>query len=149
LLPPYFENIKKRLIKHPKLYFTDTGLACYLLDIENVTQLNRDKMCGHLFENFVFSELIKMRFNAGLPANFYFLRDSKGAEVDCVVEQPEGLRFIEIKSSETLSPDHIKNILLLRKIFPKTNDYVIYAGKEEPLYHDLKFVNWQNAGSIF
>lgn len=65
-------------------------------------------------------------------------------EVDCVQELPEGVRFIEIKSSETLSSDHIKNILLLKKLFSKTEDYVIYAGQEEPLYHNVKFVNWQN-----
>ena len=65
-------------------------------------------------------------------------------EVDCVQELPEGVRFIEIKSSATLSPDHIKNILQLRKLFSKTEDYVVYCGQEEPLYHGVKFINWQN-----
>ena len=141
---PYSGNVNRRMIKSPKLYFYDTGLACSLLNIEQEQQLKTFYLRGNLFENFVFSELIKARFNAGLPANFYFLRDSKGVEVDCVVEQPEGLRMIEIKSSETLSADHIKNMLLLRKLFPKTQDYVIYAGQEESVYHDVKFVNWQN-----
>ena len=141
---PYSGNVNRRMIKSPKLYFYDTGLVCSLLNIDQEQQLESFYLRGNLFENFVFSELIKSRFNAGLPANYYFLRDSKGVEIDCVVEQPEGLRLIEIKSSETLSPDHIKNILSVRKLFPKTKDYVIYAGREEPLYHDVKFINWQN-----
>jgi predicted AAA+ superfamily ATPase len=137
------------MIKSPKLYFFDTGLVCSLLNIEQEKQLETFYMRGNLFENFVFSELLKMRFNAGLPANYHFLRDSKGVEVDCVQELPEGVRFIEIKSSATLSIDHIKNILLLKNLFPKTEDYVVYAGQEEPLYHDVKFISWQNIERIF
>jgi predicted AAA+ superfamily ATPase len=141
---PYSGNVNRRMIKSPKLYFYDTGLVCSLLNIETEKQLTSFYMRGNLFENFVFSELIKVRYNAGLPANLYFLRDSKGVEIDCVTELLDGMRFIEIKSSETLSPDHIKNIVLLGKLFPKTENYVIYSGKEEPVYHDVKFINWQN-----
>jgi predicted AAA+ superfamily ATPase len=141
---PYSGNVNRRMIKSPKLYFYDTGLVCSLLNIEQEKQLENFYLRGNLFENFIFSELLKMRFNAGLPANFYFLRDSKGVEVDCVQELPEGVRFIEIKSSSTLTTDHIKNILPLKKLFSKTEDYVIYAGYEEPLYHNVKFINWQN-----
>jgi hypothetical protein len=79
-----------------------------------------------------------------LPANYHFLRDAKGVEIDCVQELPEGLRFVEIKSSATLSADHIKNILRLKNLFSKTDDYVVYAGQDEPLYHDVKFINWKN-----
>ena len=146
---PYSGNVNRRMIKSPKLYFYDTGLACSLLGIEQEKQLETFYLRGNLFENFIFSELLKMRFNAGLPANFYFLRDSKGVEVDCLQELPEGVRFIEIKSSATLSADHIKNLQLSKKLFPKTEDYVIYAGQEEPLYHNVKFINWQNINSTF
>ena len=141
---PYSGNVNRRMIKSPKLYFYDTGLACSLLNIEQEKQLEIFYLRGNLFENFVFSELLKSRFNAGLPANFHFLRDAKGVEIDCVQELPEGLRFIEIKSSATLSAEHIKNILQLKKLFSKTENYVIYSGKEEPVYHDVKFVNWKN-----
>jgi len=141
---PYSGNVNRRMIKSPKLYFYDTGLACSLLNIEQENQLKTFYLRGNLFENFVFSELLKARFNAGLPASYYFLRDSKGVEVDCVQELPEGVRFIEIKSSATLSADHIKNILLLKKLFPKTDDYVVYAGQEEPHYQNVKFINWKN-----
>ena len=146
---PYSGNVNRRMIKSPKLYFFDTGLVCSLLNIEREKQLETFYMRGNLFENFVFSELLKIRFNAGFPANYYFLRDSKGVEVDCVQELSEGVRFIEIKSSETLLTDHIKNLLLFRKLFSKTEDYIVYAGREEPLYHGVKFINWQNIGQTY
>ncbi|MCL1932827.1 MAG: ATP-binding protein [Candidatus Azobacteroides sp.] len=145
---PYSGNINRRMIKSPKLYFYDTGLVCSLLNIEQEKQLETFYLHGNLFENFVFSELLKMRFNAGLPANYFFLRDSKGVEVDCVQELPESVRFIEIKSSATLSDDHIKNLLLLKKLFSKTEDYVVYTGSEEPFYRQVKFINWQNIGQF-
>jgi predicted AAA+ superfamily ATPase len=143
---PWSGNVNRRMIKSPKLYFYDTGLVCSLLNIEQKKQLETFYLRGNLFENFIFSELLKMRFNAGFPDNYYFLRDSKGVEVDCMQELPESVRFIEIKSSATLSANHIKNILLLKKLFQKTEDYVIYAGQEEPVYHGVKFINWQNIG---
>ena len=73
LLPPFYENISKRLTKTPKLYFYDTGLACYLLDIETEQQLSRDKMRGHLFENFVIMEALKERYNHGKERVIFFL----------------------------------------------------------------------------
>ncbi|MDD6103319.1 MAG: DUF4143 domain-containing protein, partial [Bacteroidales bacterium] len=82
LLPPYSENISKRLIKRPKLYFCDPGLACYLLDIESPKQLSRDKMRGNIFENFVVMEAVKHRMNAGKEGGVFFYRDSNMNEVD-------------------------------------------------------------------
>jgi len=145
---PWSGNVNRRMIKSPKLYFYDTGLVCSLLNIEQEKQLETFYLRGNLFENFVFSELIKMRTNAGLPVNCHFLRDSKGVEIDCVQELPGALRFLEIKSSATLSADHIKNIFLLKKLFPKTEDYVVYSGQEEPVYHDVRFINWQNIDNL-
>jgi predicted AAA+ superfamily ATPase len=144
----YSGNVNRRLIKSPKLYFYDTGLVCSLLGLENEQQIENFYLKGNLFENFVFSELIKSRFNAGLPANFYFLRDSKGVEIDCVVEKPDRLDLIEIKMSATLSASHISNIKSLKPLFKKTEDYVIYSGEQEPVYHDVKFVNWQNISNF-
>jgi len=144
LVHPWSGNINRRMIKAPKLYFYDTGLACSLLNIELEKQLDSFYMRGNLFENFVFSELLKLRFNAGLPANYLFVRDAKGVEVDCVQELADIMRFIEIKSSATLSAAHLKNMLTLKKLFHKTEDYVVYTGKEEPLFQDVQFINWQN-----
>jgi predicted AAA+ superfamily ATPase len=133
----------------PKLYFYDTGLACALLNIENESQIDSFYMKGNLFENMVFSELMKERYNKGLPAQFFFLCDSKGNEVDCVIEKPGEIVFVEIKMSGTLSSSHQKNIRLFRKEIPaQSTDYVIYSGKEEVVYHDIRYCNWKNLEQI-
>ena len=80
LLPPYYENITKRVVKSPKLYFNDPGLACYLLDIETPKQLELDKMRGAIFENMVVMECLKHRFNQGKEGNVYFYRDRNGQD---------------------------------------------------------------------
>jgi len=147
-LQPYTPNINRRLIKSPKLYFYDTGLVCSLLNIERVSQIENFYMRGNLFENFVFSELVKNRYNKGLPANYYFLRDAKGIEIDGVIENPDKNIFIEIKLSETLLFSHLKNMELMRKEFSKTENYLIYSGKTEPLFHQTLCVNWQNIADI-
>ena len=146
---PFSGNVNRRMIRSPKLYFYDTGLACSLLNIEQEKQLEIFYLRGNLFENFVFSELLKTRFNAGLPNNFYFMRDSKGVEIDCVQQLAGNMQFIEVKSSQTLSDAHLKNILLLKKLFDKTENYVIYSGEQEPVYKDVQFVNWQNISNCF
>ena len=146
LLPPYFENIKKRLIKHPKLYFTDTGLACYLLDIENVAQLSRDKMRGHLFENFVVMEALKNRYNKGKASNLYFYRDSNQNEVDLLLRYGNNFEITEIKSSMTYNPDFEKGIKYFSEIFNNrvTNKQIIYCGELENPDRNVKLLNFRN-----
>lgn len=90
LLPPYFENTRKRLTKTPKLYFMDTELTCHLLGIESPEQLARDKMRGALFENFIATEALKQRYNMGKESNLYFYRDSNQNEVDLVLKKVRG-----------------------------------------------------------
>ncbi len=104
LLPPYYENISKRLVKSPKLYFNDTGLACYLLDIESPRQLARDKMRGALFENMMVMEVIKHRFNQGKEDGVFFYRDSNQNEVDILLKQEGEITAMEVKSSMTYHP---------------------------------------------
>ena len=145
---PYSGNVNRRLIKSPKLYFYDTGLVCSLLHIEQEKQLDTFYLRGNLFENFVFSELVKLRYNMGLPANYYFLRDSKGIEIDCIQELPDKVRFIEIKSSKTLSKEHIKNIVSMEKLFTHTEKFVVYSGQEVADFQNVEFVNWENIGKI-
>jgi predicted AAA+ superfamily ATPase len=146
---PYSPNVNRRWIKMPKLYFYDTGLACALLNIENAQQIDTFYMKGNLFENMVFSELLKERYNQGLPAQLFFMRDSNDNEVDCVFEKAGQTTFVEIKMSATLSPAHLKNIQLFRKDQPSQSpDYVIYAGDEEVIYHNIQHYNWKNAGKV-
>ena len=100
------------------------------------------------FENFVFSELIKQRYNKGLSANFYYLRNSKGVEIDCVCEKADKRILMEIKLSQTLSPSHFKNIDNIRKSLPNTESYLIYSGEQEPVYNNVKCLNWKNIANI-
>ncbi|MCL2329478.1 MAG: ATP-binding protein [Bacteroidetes bacterium] len=144
MLPPYFENINKRLTKQQKLYFTDTGLACYLLDIENATQLNRDKMRGHLFENFVVMDFLKNRYNMGKESNLYFYRDSNKNEVDLLQRTGNNFEITEIKSSMTYSPDFEKGLKYFSNIFENrvTNKQIIYCGELEKTSGDIKLLNF-------
>ena len=144
LVQPYTPNVNRRLIKSPKLYFYDTGLVCSLLNIEQERQVENFYLRGNLFENFIFSELIKNRYNKGLPANFYYMRDAKGVEIDCVIEQPDKSIFLEIKLSETLSLAHLKNIQILQKEFLNTQSFLIYSGETEPIFHRTQCINWRN-----
>ncbi|MBI3211101.1 MAG: ATP-binding protein [Simkania negevensis] len=100
-LQPYHENFGKRLLKSPKLYFTDVGLASYLLGIENLTQMTRDPLRGNLVENLVLLELIKYRFNQGLDPNLYYFRDHHGHEVDFIFQSASQLIPIEVKAANT------------------------------------------------
>jgi predicted AAA+ superfamily ATPase len=146
LLPPYFENIKKRLTKHPKLYFIDTGLACYLLDIENATQLSRDKMRGHLFENFIIIDFLKKRYNKAKENNLFFYRDSNRNEVDLVLRNGNHFDISEIKSSATYHPDFEKGLHYFSQIFNNRviNKHIIYCGELENHNRNIKLLNYRN-----
>ena len=133
LLPPYYENISKRLVKSPKLYFNDTGLASYLLDIESSKQLDRDKMRGALFENMIVSEVLKHRYNQGLEGGVYFYRDSNQNEVDILLKQEGEITAIEVKSSMTYHPSFEKSLRQISEWIetPVTKKAIVYAGDFE------------------
>lgn len=146
LLPPYSENISKRLVKSPKLYFNDPGLACFLLDIESPRQLERDKMRGAIFENFVVMEVIKHRNNSGLLNGVYFYRDSHQNEVDILLKQEGEITAIEVKSSMTYHPSFEKHISKLSEWIktPITNKMVVYTGDFENTAGDVKLINYRH-----
>ncbi len=133
LLQPYFENFSKRMIKSPKLYFTDTGLACYLLGIESAELISRDPLKGNLFENLVFLELYKTRANRGLDPRLYYYRDQRGLEVDFLWEDRRTLIPIEAKSAETFTPEFTQGIHAFQKIAKERGGrgYVVYSGERE------------------
>ena len=151
LLPPFYENISKRLTKTPKLYFYDTGLACYLLDIETEQQLTRDKMRGHLFENFVIMEALKERYNQGKESNLFFYRDSNDVEVDLLLKNGNEYCAIEIKSSQTYHPEFEAGIKSLGKVLNNrlTDKAVIYAGDFENDTAEIQLLNYKNMGRLF
>ena len=150
LLPPYYENISKRLIKSPKLYFNDTGLACYLLDIESAKQLDRDKMRGALFENMIVMEIIKHRYNQGKTGGVFFYRDSNQNEVDILLKQEGEITALEIKSAMTYNSSFEKSLKQLPNWIntPITNRAVIYSGDFENTSSDIKLLNYNHLGDI-
>ena len=146
-LQPYFKNFGKRLIKSPKLYFTDVGLASYLLGIENITQIARDPLRGNLVENFVILELMKARINKGLDPQLYFFRDTHDHEVDLIFQSGSSLIPIEIKSSETFNSDFLKNLHFFKDLTKShcTNGFVIYAGQQESIIDQWSILNYRHA----
>jgi hypothetical protein len=116
LVPPYFENFGKRIIKSPKLYWEDSGLACYLLGIASQSELERSPFLGSLFEGFVASEILKSQVNQGKRKELYFFRDQQGLEVDFLIPQPNaGLWPIEVKASKTVRPNMAGSLLSLKR----------------------------------
>ena len=146
LLPPYFENTTKRLTKTPKLYFIDTGLACYLLGIETLQQLSRDKKRGDLFENFIVSEALKQQYNKGKESNLFFYRDSNQNEVDLLLKRGENFDAIEIKSAQTFNTDFEKGLKAVSKVLKNrvNSKTIVYTGIFENTAGDIKLVNYKN-----
>lgn len=145
-LQPYFENFGKRIIKSPKLFFTDVGLATYLLGIENEAQLSRDPLRGHLVENLVLLELIKWRNNQGLDPQLYYYRDVQQNEIDVIFKQGNQLIPIEIKSSQTFNPEFLKKIQFFQKLSRRSPiGYLIYAGNQEQQIDSIKLLNYKHA----
>lgn len=151
LLPPYFENISKRLVKSPKLYFNDPGLACYLLDIETPQQLDRDKMRGAIFENMIVAEALKHRYNKGQEGGVFFYRDSNQNEVDLLIKQEGELTAIEIKSAMTYSSSFEKVISQLDGWIktPIKQKIIVYSGDYENLNGNVKLINYKHIANIF
>lgn len=130
LLQPFHKNIKKRLIKSPKLYFYDVGLVCYLLGIENLAHLESHPLRGYLFENLVVMEILKYRYNHGKKNNLNFYRDSVGNEVDVIYNIGANQLPIEIKAGETVTSSFFKGLNAFEKVIPDLpyGKLVVYAG---------------------
>lgn len=139
LLHPFHPNINKRLVKSPKLYFYDVGLACYLLGIDNEKQLKTHPLRGQLFENLIVIEVLKHRYNNGLNNNLSFYRDSNSNEIDLIYQTADKFTAIEIKSTNTIRFDKeygrgiFKNIENIKSIMKnKLKDKVIvYSGDND------------------
>ncbi len=149
-LNPYFENFGKRIIKSPKIYFTDVGLASYLLGIESPALATRDPLIGNLFENMVVIEALKARLNAGKEPELYFYRDNKGNEVDLLFRQNRQLIPIEIKSAMTFNPEFAKGIAQFQKIASSAQKgHIIYAGNLTPELSHASVLHFTDVDHIF
>lgn len=145
LLTPYHRNFGKRLVKMPKLYFYDVGLASYLLGIQNPEQLSIHAQRGALFESFVIAEYVKNRFNQSQPLNLYFWRNNTDEEIDLLVEQGAQLQPIEIKSGQTFNSDFTAS---MRKWmgYADTALYsprVVYGGEDNFQFQGIEVVSWR------
>lgn len=150
LLPPYFENFGKRIIKSPKLYFFDVGLATYLLDIETLKQLDKDPLRGHLLENLAVMELYKARHNRGANPNFYYYRDSQKHAVDLIYKQANSLIPIEIKSAKTLRNHFFHGLEYFQKLVGGrcSKGYVVYDGAGGISHHNFMTLNFKDIAEI-
>ena len=128
-LPPYYANIRKRLVKSPKIYFYDVGLAAYLMGIENAEQVSTHPLRGALFENAVIAEALKHRFNRGNQPNLYFFRDAKGLECDLLYPAGHGVAAFEVKSGATIGSDYFHSLHRVAEVVPDvTSKTVVYGG---------------------
>lgn len=144
-LHSFYKNYNKRLIKMPKMYFYDTGLVCSLLNIENSSQLENFYLKGNIFENLVVTEFVKSRLNRGLKPNLFFWRDSKGVEVDLIIEKADAEIPVEIKMTQTLSASNFKGLNYYKKISKNTKPgYLVYGGDENITQTDNNYIGWKN-----
>jgi uncharacterized protein len=146
LLPPWHTNTGKRLVKSPKLYFYDVGLACWLLGLRTANQVSRDPLWGSLFENFIVMEALKDRFNAGESAEMYFYRDSEGNEVDLLLPTGGKLHALEIKAGATVNPDYFKGLKNFAANYPQAlaGGGVIFGGEQGQSRSDWPVYTWRS-----
>ena len=145
-LKPFFTNTKKRLIKSSKVYFIDSGIASWLLDIDSPSQMNIDKMRGHLFENMVICNVLKHFLNQGEQPLIYFYRDSNGNEVDLLIKNKEKYDLVEIKSSETFNIEFLKGIKSFEKEFSDLtkNKFIVYNGEDKGEINGVEILNYKS-----
>jgi len=121
LLPSYYRNLGKRIVKSPKIYFLDVGLVCYLTGIQTENHLMNGPMAGQLFENFIIQEIVKFFYNQGKRANIYYVRTHNQLEIDLIIEKHLEIVPIEIKLSKTLNVGMARSIERFLKLFPNLN----------------------------
>lgn len=149
-LQPYYDNFGKRIIKSSKLYFTDVGLLCYLLGINNASQVTHHPLRGQLFENLVILELLKSQLNRGEEPRLYFYRDNHQNEIDVLMPRGNELIAIEIKSSKTFHESFLKTLVELQNLIPSQplKRYLVYAGDYEQKVKGIQVLNYKNIKNI-
>jgi predicted AAA+ superfamily ATPase len=143
-LQPHHKNFSKRLVKTPKLYFYDTGLACSLLGIKKESDLKSHWARGALFENMVIADLFKNYFNKAIQPPLYFWRDNTGNEIDCLIDDGANIKCVEIKSSTTISADFFKGLNFYQKLDETSLAYLVYGGHASGKRKEASVVSWEN-----
>lgn len=147
---PWLKNYNKRLIKSPKLYFYDTGLVCSLLGIHHSEDITRHFLRGALFENLIFSELMKIFHNNFRPPELFFWRDNTGNEIDCIIKTGNTEKVIEIKSATTITSDFFKGLTYYQKLsgLPTENLFIIYGGTEKQIRSAATVLGWNQINEL-
>jgi hypothetical protein len=150
LLRPHHANWGKRLVKTPKLYFWDTGLACSLLRIRLASDLDRHWARGGLWENWAIAELAKNRANVGQKPSYWFWRDSSGHEVDLVSEESGRLTALEIKASATVSSPHLQGLKWFRELAGDlvSDSVLIHAGTDHTTRNGISVRGWEDLSEL-
>lgn len=154
LVQPYYWPTTKRLIKSPKMYFYDVGLASWLNGIESPAQLVTHPLRGHLFENLILMETLKFRLNRGLRDNLYFYRDNGAAGVDLILELANGIFPIEIKAGITLADDSFKGLRHLAKVVvpppgkPPDGGGLVYGGTNAWVHAGTQVVGFEQLDAL-
>lgn len=144
-LPSFSGNLRKRLVKMPKLHFYDTGLVCWLLGIRTADQLRNHPLRGAIFETWVASEIVKHRTNAGERAGLYFYRDQTGVEGDLIIEYADRLALLEAKTAQTVASDLLAGARRVRDVLSTRNPCsatVVYGGQALQQRSDLILLPW-------
>ena len=144
-LPPFHHNFNKRLVKSPKLYFHDTGIACNLLGIRTAADLELSPFRGPLFENLVVAEFLKRQQNQGRPANLHYWRDNHGNEIDLLLPQgADRWTPVEIKSGQTLSDNWLDGLRKWQTLAGETaaDPLLVYAGDRQTQWHGIQIAPW-------
>ena len=148
ILPPYFDNFGKRIVKSPKIYFYDMGILCFLNKINNYDQYIQSPLTPAIFENFVISEIIKKSLHHKKEENFYYLRTNHGREVDLIIEGDSKIKLIEIKSSQTFKVKMLDHLGFFKKENMKKNldfeSLLLYQGDTMPDYDNCKILNYSD-----
>lgn len=146
LIQPFSKNINKRVVKTPKLYFLDVGLACYLLGIDNLNELRTHPLRGALFESLVVSECLKYRYNAGRRSNLYFFRDRSGNEVDLMLKHGDRYAALEIKSAQTFHSDFTKGLKFLKDLLKEQISAmgIVYGGDLTQSRENIKIAGFRD-----
>jgi hypothetical protein len=143
---PFYNNYNKRLVKSPKLYFTDTGVVCSLLGIRKKEELDYHFLKGSIFETFIINEVMKANYNHGERYEIYFWRDNHKKEIDLIIDFGIKKYGVEIKSSETVNEKYFDGLKYWNEItgIAKENMYLIYGGKENMVRNEMNVISWDN-----
>ncbi len=142
LLPPYYHNLGKRIVKSSKIYFYDTGLVSYLTGIRDKTIFEKGPMYGSLFENYIVSEVFKKAIHTRSDSELFYFRESNGNEIDLIIDRKISRDYIEIKSSQTFRPEMTNT--LSKYGSDAKQSYVVYNGRDIEVGADLKAINYKS-----